>query len=360
MTAVGADIRVCPSCGSPAGLHDACPGCGTQLASLLELPTRAEWEARTARPDAAPRRMPPLRPLLHPTERSRLVLAVVAAALTLVLLALILVAAKAAGALAGLLAIAVFSLATIWISLQLYRARLLGRSVRVDSEAMPALQALVNDVRETLHYHRRVDFYVTAKPEAPITTMSYMGTRIVILEGSLVAELMEPAKRAQLTFLVGRSIGSLRAKHMRVDIVVLLLDALNVLRFPSLFILPWYRATSYSGDQIGMMCCGDLEAALEAMRRVLVGGELASKMGAGDVLPQATLVQRRILPRLAQLFLAEPHPTNRYANLLCFGRYHDPGLWDAIYASLDDARAGRLDEIWWRSPHRRRTARLTG
>lgn len=358
MTAVGSDMRVCPSCGSPAGLDEACSGCGTHLASLRELPTRAEWGARTGA--AAPRRMPPLRPLLHPTEGSRLTLAVFAAGLTLVVLALIMIAAKAAGALAGVLAIAVFSLATIWISLQLYRARLLGRSVRVDSESMPALQALVDDVRETLHYHRRVDFYVIAKPEAPITTMSYMGTRIVILEGSLVAELMEPAKRAQLTFLVGRSIGSLRAKHMRLDIVVLLLDALNVLRFPSLFLLPWYRATSYSGDQIGMMCCGDLEAALEATRRVLVGGELASRMAAGDVLPQATLVQRRILPRLAQLFLAEPHATNRYANLLCFGRYHDPGLWDAIYASLDDARAGRLDEIWRRSPHRRRTARLAG
>jgi hypothetical protein len=368
MTAVDAGVRVCPSCGSPAGAYDACPACGTHLASLLELPTRGEWQARSTAgasagwtpprtAAAAPGRVPPLRPLLHPTELSRLALALVAALVSVVLLVLFLIALGSTGILPRLLATAVFSLAGIWIGLQIFRARMLGRSVRVGADTMPALQALIDDVRATLHYHRRVDFYVIAKPDAAITTTSYLGARIVVLEGSLVADLMEPHKRSQLTFLVGRSIGSLRAKHMRLDVVVLLLDALNVLRFPSLFILPWYRATSYSGDQIGMMCCGDLEAALEATRRVLVGGELAGKMAAGDVLPQATLVQRRILPRLAQLFMAEPYATNRYANLLCFGRYHDPELWGRMRASLDAVDAHHLEQIWARSPHRRRMAR---
>ncbi len=349
MSGVRTAIRVCPACGTPAGAHDVCR-CGTDLSALPELPTLDEWQARNTKP------MPQLAPLLHPTEESRLALAVVAAGVTVVILLIVVAAAGSAGALAGLLLFVGIVLGTTWVALQLFRAKLLGRSVRVAADSMPELQELIDDVRETLQYHRRVDFYVTAKAELPVTTASYLGTRVVILEGPLVADLMKPGKRAQMTFLVGRSIGALRAKHMRMDLVVTLLDALNVLRFPSPFFLPWYRSITYSGDQIGMVCCGDLEAALEATRRVIVGGELAGQLQDGDVVPQAAAVQQDALPRLSQLLMAEPHPTNRYANLLCFGRYHDPELWSRVNRSLDPAAAGHLERMWARSPYRARAA----
>src|SRR5438445_3877787 len=230
--------------------------------------------------------------------------------------------------------------------MQLLRARLLGRAVRVDASTFPDLPQIVEDVRTTLQYRGRVEVYVIDAATPSIVMKSLLGTRLILIEGDLVADLMEPGRRAQLPFLLGRSFGALRAKQQRMDLLIQILAAANVLRCVSPFIQPYYRATAYSGDQIGMMCCADLAASLEATRRLLVGREMASQLRAGAVLPQAQLVSRRLLPRLAQLLSSEPHVTNRYANLLCFGRYHDPELSRPLRASIDEREADSLDAIW--------------
>jgi hypothetical protein len=329
---------------------------------LAELPTHAEW-SRTS-PETPPRgrsASSTTRPLLHPTEPSRLALAIVGALLAVLVLVLVVVgvANVSPAAVGGLVVFLALLLAALWFGQQLLRARLLGRSLRVGPETFPELQALFDEVRTVLDYHRRVDVYVIDKADAPISMTSYLGTRIILLEGGLAAELSDPKRRPHLLFLLGRSIGSLKAKHARLDLLVVMLQAANALRYMSVLLLPWYRATTYSGDQIGMACCGSADAALEATRRLLVGKELASDLGAGIVLSQALLVQTRILPRLIQLFAAEPHLTNRYANLVCFVRYHDPEHWERIKRSLDEGQGLLLEQLWRRSPHRRRLAALT-
>jgi hypothetical protein len=370
-------LRVCPRCGTPAGTGENCASCGLHIAALRELPSRAQWLARGARttvaqngptrPSAPPATpglplvgspQPPtsgvrtdssIAPLLHPTEPSRLVLALIAAGLALLFPFLILIHTGGIGAILELLAVVVGS---IWIGIQLSRARLLGRSVRVDASTFPEVQAIVAEVCATLDYRRRLEVYITEKATPSIVTTSLLGTRLIVIEGGLVADLLQPAKRPQLTFLIGRSIGALRARHMRLEVLIRILEAAEVLKYVAPFIRPYYRATAYSGDQIGMMCCSDLEAALEATRRLLVGSEMASQLTGGAVVPQALLVKQRVLPRLVQLLAVEPHVTNRYANLLCFGRYHAPELWTRMSDSMDDHERRCLDEIWQRSPYR--------
>jgi hypothetical protein len=258
--------------------------------------------------EAPPRtatRTPSIRPLLHPSETSRLILAVVAAGLTLAFWVLVIVAAHVASVLNLLLAVAgtvTAIAASIWFAQQWRRSRLLGQSVKVTAVSVPDVHSVVEDVKALLRYRRRVDVYVIDKPESPIVTTSYLGTRVVVIDGDLAGGLLDSGERAQLEFLIGRSIGALRAKHLRLTFVIALLHALDLLKFPAPFILPWYRATTYSGDQIGMTCCGDAEAALRATRRLMVGKELASRMSAGEVLPQVALVRRNRLPRFVQLF----------------------------------------------------------
>jgi hypothetical protein len=352
-----ADVRVCPSCGTPPGAGDVCRRCGLELLALPELPTWTAWHATKAassRPAGATRKSASIAPLRHPSERSRMVLALVASLVVpLTGCAVIVAGAGLAGLLAIVLILTTF-VGSIWVVLQLSRARLLGQAVRVNASSMPELQELLDEVRDTLQYYGRLDVYVINKGAAPVTTTSFLGVRTLVVEGSLIGELLAPEKRAQLTFIFGQALGALKAKHARLDLLVLLLDSVNALRFTAPFITPWYRATAYSGDQIGMMCCSDLESALHASRRLLVGGEVAATMGAGDVLPQARLVQQRWMPRLTQLFLAQPHLTNRYANLLCFARYHDPDAWTRVQTSLDPQGARDMDELWRRSPHRGR------
>jgi hypothetical protein len=45
------DVRVCPFCGEPPGLGMFCDACGRNLASVEQLPTRAEWEASRPTPE---------------------------------------------------------------------------------------------------------------------------------------------------------------------------------------------------------------------------------------------------------------------------------------------------------------------
>jgi hypothetical protein len=351
------DGRVCPRCGAPADAADRCADCGLDLATLPELPTRSEWEAqRPPTPSSfQPAKAPAaIRPLLHPTERSRFALAIFGMLLALLVLIGVAVGAAQAGFLGKLILGVLFTVAATWFGQQLLRARLLGRSVKVGVDTMPELKALIDGVTATLDYHKRIDVYVIDKARAPIAMSSYLGTRIILIEGDLIAELLKPGRSAQLTFLIGCSIGGLRAKHHRFDLLVVVLQSIDALKYVSLFLRPWYRATIYSGDQIGMACCSDLDAALEATRRLLVGSQLALDLPAGNVLPQACLVQRNLLPRLVQLLDAEPHVTNRYANLICFARYHDPMLWERVRTAMPAEHVDALDRLWERSPYRRR------
>lgn len=293
---------------------------------------------------------PSIRPLLHPTEASRFALAIVASLVALGLPLLILISADTAAIFVLLVVLGVF-LASIWIAMQIGRARLLGRSVHVDAYSFPLLQSVVDEVQATLSYRRRFEVYVCRTGGAEISSTSLLGTRIVLIDGDLLAELSEPAKLPQLKFLIGSHIGTMRARHDRVELLVLIMGWAEVLKYVNLLILPYYRATAYSGDQIGATCCADVHAALEVTRRLLVGPKTAGELRDGAVMPQAMLVKLRILPRLVQLTMPSPHITNRYANLLCFARYHDPDWWETLRETMNEREAAQLDAIWRRSPY---------
>jgi|HubBroStandDraft_3_1064219.scaffolds.fasta_scaffold03157_2 hypothetical protein len=302
-------------------------------------------------------RAPSIRPLLHPTEPSRLGLALVASVLALGLPIYLIVRVGGITPVAELgLALSLF-IASIYLSIQLSRARLLGRSVRVDAFTFPQLQEVIDEVRATLRYERPFEVYVTRSAARDISMTSLLGTRLILIEGDLLADLSKPDKRSQLVFLIGSYVGALRAQHARVDLLVLIMQWAEVLKYVNLLILPYYRATTYSGDQIGAMCCGDIGASLQAGRRLLVGAEMAEGLTAGAVLPQAMLVKQRALPRLVQLTAAEPHITNRYANLLCFCRFHDPELWERLRASMDTRELDFAEQVWRRSPFSRHALR---
>src|SRR5713226_5793311 len=135
-----------------------------------------------------------IHPLLHPYERSRLFLAWLAVALGASLY----------------LVVAVFSIPLIflvWLFLQLHRAHLLGGGVRVSEDTLPGLQLALAEVRQRLGYYRPIDIYVVEKADPPAYMVSYLGTRIIVFEGDLVADLQSPENRPKLVFLIGQFLG---------------------------------------------------------------------------------------------------------------------------------------------------------
>ena len=296
--------------------------------------------------------MPDLAWLRHPSERSRLVLAV-AASVVLAGLAAVLIAKRLeADRVIWTMVIGPVAAAVAWLALQLHRANLLGNAVRVTPESLPELHAVLEEVRAKLGYDRRVDVYVTDRVSGLMTLTSHFGTRIILMEGDLVATLLEDGRRRELTFLVARFVGALRSQRDRIAPLRLLVTLARPIGLVNVFIWPYDRAVVHTGDQIGLATCGDLDSALNALDRLLVGGALGPSVRDAGVFDQAAQVRARRLPRLAQLFNRQPHLANRYVNLMAFAERQAPDQLAATLAAMGDACATRLGDLADRTPHR--------
>jgi hypothetical protein len=328
------------------------PKLPTPAPSPAAAPPGRQWRER---PEATPGPPPPapvtaepaapldIRALLHPAEHSRLVLALSVSVPVFVVVVILSIVSW------GVLVAVV---ASIWLSLQIARSRLLGGAVRVSRASLPELQAVFDEVRSRLDYHESIDVYVADKVTGGSAMTSYLGTRIILLEGGLVAELLETGHRAELTYLIGRHIGQLKAKHERLQWILIVISVVGSLKFLQLFLAPYFRATAKSGDQIAAACCGDIRAAVWMMNRLLVGKELGPRLDIQGVLDQAVTVRSRLLPRLAQMLQSAPHTTNRYLNLLAFFARTAPDQINAWRATLDADTASRLAAVLDTSPYR--------
>lgn len=293
------------------------------------------------------------RALLHPSEHSRLLIALSASAVTFGFAAMYVYATSGWTMLALVAVYVALFGGLVWLSLQVYRSRLLGGAVRVSEATLPELQSIFDEVRARLDYHEPVDVYVMDKVDGGSVMTSYLGTRLIRIEGGLAAELLAAEHRAELMFLIGRHIGQLKARHQRLVPILLVISMFDSLKFLQVFIAPYLRATAKSGDQIAAACCGDIRATAGMMNRLLVGKELGPRLAVKGVLDQAATVRRRWLPRVAQLFMSEPHATNRYLNLLAFFARTSPREIRTWQASLDALTAARLSAVIEASPNRR-------
>jgi hypothetical protein len=293
-----------------------------------------------------------VRQLLHPRERARFWMAL--ATLTLVGGLTLVVAIHLGGwqLLGGAAGAIILAWASLWIALQLHRARLLGRYLRVTDRSLPALARIIFDQRRLLAFSRRVDFYVADEVDGLISYTSYFGTKIVIIKGDLVADLEDDDRRVQSTYLIGSVLGSLAAKHLRFTPLLIAISALTKVKIFNLLLSPYFRATRYSGDNIGLFLCGSPRAGVQVMHRMLVGKELSSTVHPSGLLDQATEVRRRLLPRLTALFGNEPNLTDRYLNVLNYLDHQFPSEAIRWRQELDPATSAVVARQLAHSPYR--------
>ncbi|WP_377012502.1 hypothetical protein [Arthrobacter sp. GCM10027362] len=291
--------------------------------------------------------------LLHPSEYGRLLLALTATIIVFGVAALAAYAIYGAAAVALTAGLLFFVGAFVWAVLQVFRAALLGNGVKVTEDSLPVLNSVIGEVRSMLDFNRPVDVYVVEKASSPASLTSYLGTHIILLEGKHIADLQTDRNRPQLVFLLGQLFGALKARHERFTPVIVALSALENLGVLNIFLYPYHRATTYSGDQIAASCCRDVSVAAIVMNRLLVGTDLSPDLNVRGVLDQAALVRSQILPRLVQLFRSTPHLTNRYLNLLAFLSQRLPAETEAFLRTLDEDVRRRLAAALQGSPHHR-------
>jgi hypothetical protein len=295
--------------------------------------------------------------VVHPGEAARFWVAT-SAAILLIGLPLVGLAVGGGVQLLGAAALVVVTLWLVtWLGLQVWAARLLGGCLRVNPRSLPELAEVIDEQRARLGYAKRVNFYVAGEVTGSIRYTSYFGTKIVIVKGDLVAELDDPDRRAEAVFLVGSVLGHLAAQHLRFTPVSQAVAVLAKIKVFNFALGPYLRCAWYTGDNIGLMLCGDPRAALRALHRQFVGKELAPAVGPTGILEQARDVRRRLLPRAVALWSEEPHLTDRYLNALRFLAFAYPDLGFAWFRELDSATAVIAQQELADSPYLRRAER---
>ena len=125
-----------------------------------------------------PERPLDIRALLHPAEHSRLLIALSSSAVVFGVAAMFVYKSSGWTALPEYAVIFAAACGLFWLSLQVFRSRLLGGAVRVSETTFPDLQVVFDEVRGRLDYYKDIDVYVMDKVDGGSSMTSYLGTRL--------------------------------------------------------------------------------------------------------------------------------------------------------------------------------------
>jgi hypothetical protein len=350
-SSAGAEERVMTLIDDPPDMTAIDPG-SVGAPNARPLPPPSYWTGSTLDVGA----------LRHPTESSRFALALLGCTAVVSLVVFGLVASGAVKEMLVALLVVVGLFVLIWLSVQLWRIRLLADGVKVDVATLPEVQQVVDFVRHRLAYDRRLEIFVVDKVSRvmaadapPITLTSYFGVRVIVAEGAALGDLSNERERQQLVFVLATYIGALKARHTRWSPYLMALEMLGLGKLVSPLVSPWYRATVYTGDRIAYACCGDLGVSLEAVYRTLVGKEVAPHLRDVGLVAQALAVRRKVVLRLAQLLRRSPHATSRYLDLLSFVAEREPDAY-RDFRELLGPSPGAVDQVIATLQNRRRLA----
>lgn len=257
---------------------------------------------------------------IHPRETSRFWLAIL---IVFPITTIFIVATVGA----GLLIIPIF-LFVAWFAVRIFRASLLGSCAEITPHNFPEVYGLIEEIRANLNYPKKVEAYVFQKGDVNTFLIKRFRTRIILLPHELLADTMDDDNQVQLVYLLSRTIGHLKAKHMRIWWLHLLVESFEKLVFLNLFLYPWERATQYSGDRIGLAVCSDLDAAIIAMNKLMLGNKLAEKTTLVGALEQREKLKGTFFGWIAEAFSTHPHLTNRIESLISWSVNYDKSLYE--------------------------------
>lgn len=282
-----------------------------------------------------------LNSLRHPTENSRFLLALFTAIPVIIVLIFLVVQTR------GMILIAVpVILISVWFGLQLMKASLMGSSVRVSPDNFPAVYEVLTEVKNRLNYQKDVEIYITEGGSFNAFLYKFFRTKFILLNADIISGLPEKTTRAEVVWLVARFIGALKAKHMRLQFLAILVNGVQQLQFFSLFMLPYERATQYTGDLIGLAVCGDLKSGIDALGKLMVGKDLGRQVELKGMLNQAHQIHRSLFPTLVKLLSTHPHMTERYLNMLGFARSRYPNEFARFAAQYDGVVMTQIDLLF--------------
>lgn len=325
----------CPNCHQPHKLpvgrkgRVKCSSCGTRF----EADTRVKGKVSSISDGE-------LKKLLHPSEASRFVLALVFC-IPAVFIAVSLVFASM-GIFLIYFAILLFS---VWFILQTIKANLTGSAVRVSEHNFPEVHDIVLEVKQILNYNKEVEVFIVEGGSVNAFLYRFFSTKFIMLNSDLVDGMNPDVYRAQLMWIIGRFIGALKAKLLRLQLLSLIVSSIQQIKIFNLFILPYERATQYSGDQIGFAITSDLPASMMAFDKLLIGKDLAKDVQLKGLLSQASTLNTSFFGWFSKKLSTHPHMTDRYLNLIEFSYRRYPEAFEAYVDQFDSVTVTEIGAL---------------
>lgn len=255
------------------------------------------------------------RALEHPLQSRRFALALFFALLLFPLIAICLAAGTV------VLIVPLIAL-LLWVSGRIMFAYFMGNCILVSDLNYPRIHRIGEELKATIGYHKTINIFVYEQGHFNAYLMKFFFYRRAVF---LNSELLEAGVTDdELRWLIGRFVGYLRARR-RAGFWGWAIRAAQHLLIFNFFLLPYERTLVFTGDRIALAVInGNLSSSISAMQKILVGRQLGYSVNPNGIVDQHRLVKGSFFAFCARMWMAFPHMTARYVDLIGFAKLTFP------------------------------------
>lgn len=247
---------------------------------------------------------------IHPRQFPRLIMAVFFA----VLLNLLAVAAVLL-TFGILLIYALLIVFVVWIALNVLYASFVSNAVLVSDRNYPRIASILEQTKRELGFNKQVHIFVYQQGEFNAAFRRFFARRAIFMNSEL---LDTGVTDREIKWIIARFVGQVKVKHKLGPLSWVIALAQRLIIF-NLFILPYERATAYTGDRLALASIdGDINSAITAFNKLLVGRQLGYSIDPSGIIQQNRKVKGSFFAFLARIGGALPHTVSRYVDLIGF------------------------------------------
>lgn len=200
--------------------------------------------------------------------------------------------------------------AMLFVALQ--RGRFLGGGVRIGPDQFAHVHAIAEECARIVGVPTP-HVFVRDDPFVPIVAVG-TGEPYALVFSS---QYIEAFGSEELRFLIGRELGHIAAGHTRLTSLLSANGRENVVI--AIAFGAWLRWIEYTGDRVGLLCCGSLQAAFSAIA-VSTFHHVGRKIDLHTFAEQRRELDAEPMLRIGEWIGGTPYATNRIARLATFAR----------------------------------------
>ena len=265
---------------------------------------------------------------IHPNEDSRFAIALLFGIPGVIIAAVIL--------LSPFILFLILIVFMYWLVLTIAKYNLMANAVKVSENNFAEIYQTVEEVRNLLDYQKSVPVFIIEEGSVNAFFAKFFRIKFIILSSRL-AESMTNENIIQMKWIITRFIGSLKTRQFKEELLMFIFNSIESLQVFNFFLLPFSRATQYSGDNIGLLVCEDLDEVILAFNKLMLGKHLAKDINFKGLLEQGQEIEGSVFTFLARMGSTHPHMINRYLNLLAFAERKFPDQFIKYTKAFDQS-----------------------